>query len=448
MVGSELSWKLISNYLTTQQLLIIIFGLLGGAIISGFYPAFILSNYQPATVLKGKFTRSGKGNFLRKALVVFQFTASAALISGTLIVSRQIEFMSKADLGINLKDVLVVRPPELLEYDSTFIGRVEDFKNELTKISGIESATTSWSLPGDRLGRAFNIRINGQPADLHYTVSQTGVDYDFFKTFDVKLMAGRAFLATDHNYDFSQLKSIIINKNAMNLFGFKNPQEAIGQEILWGDNGTRKWNIIGVVNDYHQEALQKPMEPMVFRPSYSTYSTISIKIQTADKPQLLSSVEAIYKKFFSGNSFEYSFLQDRYNNQYKDDTRFGKVVSIFTVLAIIVACLGLIGLSSYTAIMRTKEIGIRKALGASVPSIVSLLSFDFVRLVIIAAIISLPIAYYSMSNWLNEYTYRINLGWMLFILPVFAVIVIAAITICIQVLKTAMTKPVDTLKYE
>jgi putative ABC transport system permease protein len=127
MVGSELSWKLISNYLTTQQLLIIIFGLLGGAIISGFYPAFILSNYQPATVLKGKFTRSGKGNFLRKALVVFQFTASAALISGTLIVSRQIEFMSKADLGINLKDVLVVRPPELLEYDSTFIGRVEDF---------------------------------------------------------------------------------------------------------------------------------------------------------------------------------------------------------------------------------------------------------------------------------------------------------------------------------
>ena len=448
IVGNELSWKLISDHLTARQLLIIGAGLIGGAIISGFYPAFILSNYQPATVLKGKFTRSGKGNFLRKALVIFQFTASAALISGTLIVSRQIEFMNQADLGINLKDVLVVQPPELLEYDSTFIGRVEDFKNELTKISGVINATTSWRLPGDRLGRAFNIRINGQPADLHYTVSHMGVDYDFFKTLNIDLLAGREFVPTDHNPDFSQLNSIIINKNAMSLFGFKNPEEAVGQEILWGNNGTRKWNIIGVVNDYHQEALQKPMEPMVFRPAYSTYSPFSIKIYTADKAQLLSLVEATYKKFFAGNSFEYTFLQDRYNNQYNDDTRFGKVVSIFTVLAIIVACLGLIGLSSYTAIMRTKEIGIRKALGASVANIISLLSVDFVKLVVIASILSLPIAYYSMNNWLKEYTYRIDLSWVLFILPVFAVIIIAAITICIQVLKTALTKPVDTLKYE
>jgi putative ABC transport system permease protein len=202
------------------------------------------------------------------------------------------------------------------------------------------------------------------------------------------------------------------------------------------------------VNDYHQEALQKPMEPMVFRPAYSTYSPISVKIQTSEKAQLLTLIETTYKKFFSGNSFEYTFLQDRYNNQYNDDTRFGKVVSIFTVLAIIVACLGLIGLSSYTAIMRTKEIGIRKALGASVANIISLLSIDFVRLVVVASILSLPIAYYSMNNWLKAYTYRIDLSLMLFILPVLAVVVIAALTICFQVLKTALTKPVDTLKYE
>ena len=448
IVGHELSWKLISGHLTTQQLVIVGAALIGGAIVSGFYPAFILSNYQPATVLKGKFTRSGKGNFLRKALVIFQFTASAALISGTLIVSRQIEFMNKADLGINLKDVLVVQPPELLAYDSTFIGRVEDFKNELTKIAGVVNATSSWRLPGDRLGRAFNIRINGQPDDLHYTVSHMGVDYDFFKTMNIDLLAGREFVPTDHNPDFSQLNTIIINKNAMGLFGFKDPEDAVGQEILWGNNGTRKWTIIGVVNDYHQEALQKPMEPMVFRPAYSTYSPISIKIQTPDKQQLLSMVEATYKQFFAGNSFEYTFLQDRYNRQYNDDTRFGKVVGIFTVLAIIVACLGLIGLSSYTAIMRTKEIGIRKVLGASVVSIVSILSIDFVRLVVIASILSLPIAFYSMSKWLEAYTYRINMGLGLFILPVIIVVFIAAITICFQVLKAALTKPVDTLKYE
>jgi putative ABC transport system permease protein len=203
-------------------------------------------------VLKGKFTRSGKGNFLRKALVIFQFTASAALISGTLIVSRQIEFMNQADLGINLKDVLVVQPPELLEYDSTFIDRMEDFKHELTQLSGVINATTSARLPGDRLGRSFNIRINGQPAELHYTLSTLNVDYDFFKTLKIHLLAGREFLPTDHHPDFSQLKSIIINENAMKLFGFKSPEEAIGHEILWGNNGTRLWNIIGVVNDYHQ----------------------------------------------------------------------------------------------------------------------------------------------------------------------------------------------------
>lgn len=448
IVGNELSWKLLADQLTTQQLVIITTGLVGGAILSGFYPAFILSNYQPVTVLKGKFTRSAKGNFLRKALVVFQFTASAALITGTVIVSRQIEFMNEVDLGINLKDVLVVRAPELLEYDSTFITRSEDFKNELTKIPGVIHATTSGRLPGDRLGRAFNIRLSDQPADMHYTVSNMGVNYDFFETMGVKLLAGRVFLPTDHNPDFQQLKSVVINKNAAGLFGIKEPEEAIGKEILWGNDGTRKWTIIGVVNDFHQEALHKPMEPMIFRPTYSTYAPFSIRIQTEDKIQLLAEVESTYKKFFTGNSFEYFYLEDRYNNQYKDDTRFGKVVSIFTGLAIIVACLGLIGLSSYTAIMRTKEIGIRKALGATVMNIVSILSIDFVRLVVIASLLSLPIAYYSMSKWLETYTYRISLGWMLFALPVIMVIVIAAVTIGFQVLKTALTKPVDTLKYE
>jgi putative ABC transport system permease protein len=448
IVGSDLSIKSLMEFATRGQLWIVAAVLIGGAVLAGFYPAFILSKYQPVTVLKGRFTKSAKGNFLRKSLVVFQFATSAALICGTLIVSRQIEFMNTSDLGINLKDVLVVQPPELVEYDSTFINRVEDFKNELTNISGVIHATTSRRLPGDRLGRTFNIRIDGQPAEMHYTVSNMSVDYDYFKTMQIDLLAGREFTAGDHDPDFEKLKSIIINENALRLFGFDKPQDAMGRELLWGNDGALKWTIVGVINDYHQEALQKPMEPIVFIPAYSTGSSISIKISTTDKVHLLSLIEGTYSKFFPGNSFDYVFLQDRYDRQYRDDKRFGSIVSIFTVLAIIVACLGLIGLSSYTAILRTKEIGIRKALGASVASIVSLLSLEFVRLVSVAALISLPIAYLAMNHWLRSYPYRIDLGLALFVIPLLIVVFIAALTICFQVIKTALTKPVDTLKHE
>jgi putative ABC transport system permease protein len=448
LVGTGLTWNFLLENLTAQQVAIIVAGLVGGAMIAGIYPAFILSRYQPVMVLKGKFARSATGNFFRKSLVIFQFTASAALITGTLIVTRQIEFMNKAELGFGLNNIVVVRSPELLAYDSTFITRVEDFKEALKQFSSVTNATTSWRIPGDRLGRAFNIRIDGQPAETHYTVSHVGVDYDYFKTMGVRVIAGRPFLPSDHHANFEKLNTIIINKNAMHLFGFANPDDALGREVLWGNDGTRKWKIIGVVNDYHQEGLQKPMEPMLFRPAYSPGSPISIKLQGANIDQTLAGIEGIYKKFFPGNSFEYFFLESQYKRQYQDDNRFGKVITIFTVLAMIVASLGMIGLSSYTALQRTKEIGIRKVLGASVSNIVSILSFGFIKLVLIASLISLPIAYYFMNEWLQGYAYRINLGWLLFALPVIIVVLIAAVTIFFQVLKAALTKPAETLKYE
>jgi putative ABC transport system permease protein len=190
------------------------------------------------------------------------------------------------------------------------------------------------------------------------------------------------------------------------------------------------------------------MEPIFFRPVYSTSSPTSVKINTKDLQKTVAEIEATYKKFFPGNSFEYTFLEDRYRRQYNDDTRFGKVVGIFTVLAIIVSCLGLVGLSSYTATQRTKEIGIRKVLGASLANIVTILSFDFIRLVLIAVMLSLPIAYFSMQNWLEEYAYRITPDWTLFVFPIGIIILIAAVTISFQIIKTAMTNPAETVKYE
>jgi putative ABC transport system permease protein len=242
-----------------------------------------------------------------------------------------------------------------------------------------------------------------------------------------------------------------LNLNAAALLGIDNPQSAIGKEVVWGKKAgdvDRLMKIIGVVGNFHQESLKNPMEPMIFRPVYSTYAPASIKIRAGDPKEVIAQVETIFKKFFPGNAFEYFFMEDRYNNQYRDDNRFGVIISIFTVLAIIISCLGLIGLSSYTAIQRTKEIGIRKVLGASLISIVSLLSKDFIKLVLFAALLSLPVAYWVMQHWLEGYAYRAPIGWMLFLVPIVVIVAVASLTMSFQVMKTAMTNPSETLKYE
>lgn len=467
IIRGNLSWMTVLREMSAGSMAGIAAIMIVGILLSGFYPAFILSSYQPATVLKGKFQRSGTGNFLRKSLVVFQFTASAALITGTLIVSKQLKYMNEADLGMNIHNTIVINSPQLTEWDSTFINRVENYKQEVMSIPGVVSASTSSRLPGARLGRSFGIRLADAPADEKYTFSNYSVDYGFFNTYGVKVLAGRGFLPTDHKVDFNELSAVVINESAVQLLGLPTNEDAVGREIVWGTinrpanaprtgSGAgvtlgpvdRKWTIVGVINDFHQESLKKPKEAMVFRPVYSTNATTSVKITPGEEQRVTAEIETIYKKFFPGNSFDYSFLEERYNNQYNDDNRFGKVVGIFTALGIIIACLGLIGLSSYMAVQRTKEIGIRKVLGATTLSIVTLLSADFIKLVLIAIAFSLPLAWYFMSEWLATYPYRITLGVLVFAVPVVLILAIAAITISAQVLKTAMADPARTLKYE
>jgi putative ABC transport system permease protein len=273
------------------------------------------------------------------------------------------------------------------------------------------------------------------------------VDHSFFDTYNVSLLAGRKFLPADHDADFEKLNKVILNQNAIQLLGIKSAEEAIGREIIWGNNA-RRWTIVGVVNDFHQEGLQKPKEPIFFRPVYSTGSPTSVRLQTKNLQTSIAAIGETYKLFFPGNSFEYSILEDNYKQQYSDDARFGKVISIFTVLTIFVSCLGLVGLSSYTAAQRTKEIGIRKVLGASLLNIVTILSYDFIKLVLIAALLALPVAYFSMQNWLEGYAYKISPHWTIFVIPVGIVLAIAAFTISFHITKTAMTNPADTVRYE
>jgi putative ABC transport system permease protein len=448
VIDGNLSWTRVFSEMDAQTMAILIAVMLGGILLAGFYPAFILSSYQPATVLKGKFQRSSRGQVMRKALVIFQFAASAVLITGTAVVSRQLSFMSKADLGISISNTLIVDGPELTNYDSTFMGRVENYKDALRKINGVQQVTTSNRLPGDRLGRSFGIRMSDHSSEEKFTLSNLGIDYAFFDTYGVRFLAGRNFTALDHKVNFDDLNVVILNENAVRLLGMESPEAAIGKEVVWGRDGTRLWTVIGVVENFHQQSMKLPMEPMIFRPTYSTYAPTSIKYDTGNEQRIIADAESVFKEFFPGNAYQFRFLEETYNRQYKDDNRLSKVIGIFTGLGIIISVLGLIGLSSYTAAQRTKEIGIRKTLGATTASIVALLGTDFIRLVLFATLAGLPVAWFAMNWWLKGYAYRINPGWALFAVPVLVIIVIAALTVSFQVMKTAMTSPAETLKYE
>jgi putative ABC transport system permease protein len=377
--------------------------------------------------------------------VVAQFGITVALMIGSFVVYRQINFMSRTALGFNMDQLMIIKPPVLTEWDSTFINKTNQFKEELKQLTHVKGAATSWSVPGGDIGRSFNVRRADSGSLTRNTVRHTGIDYDFLNVFQVKLLAGRNFLPTDHNPDFSKLHNIIINKMAANLLGFSSPQDAVGKSILRGD---RKWEVVGVVDDYHQKSLKYPLEPMIFMPAYSTNSDITVKISPADIPSTINAIKRKYEAFFPGNLFDYTFLDDRFNRQYKDEQLFGKVFGLFAGFAIFIACLGLFGLSLFSTMQRTKEIGVRKVLGASISNIVFILSKDFMRLIFFANLIAFPVAWWIMNSWLQDFAYRIHLSWWIFAMAAIIALLIAAVTISLQTIRASIANPVNSLRNE
>ena len=446
-----LQYKLSLSYLFTKGLngYSIVIGLaliiLIGIFVSGFYPAFVLSSFKPISVLKGKLSSSRKGIAFRKALVIGQFSITIALIIGSMVVLRQLSYMNNKELGFNMDQMLIVRPPVLTQWDSTFINRVNSFKEELKQISQVQGAATSWSVPGGDIGRSFNVRQADSATTNKFTTRHTGVDYDFMNVYGIKLLAGRNFTIADHNSDFSKLHNTIINRSAAKLLGFASPEAAIGKAIISGD---KKWDVIGVVEDYHQKSLRYPLEPIRFMPAYSTYSEISVKIIPSDLSKTIAAIKQKYEAFFPGNLFDYSFLDENFNRQYQNEKLFSKAFGIFAALAIFVACLGLFGLAMFSTIQRTKEIGVRKVLGASVSNILVLLSADFVKLVLIASVIAFPLAWWVMSKWLQDFSYRITMSWWMFLIAGIAALFVAVITVSFQALKAAVANPVKSLRTE
>jgi putative ABC transport system permease protein len=423
----------------------IIFLLFAGIILTGIISASFLWTFNLSVVLKGRSNQSVKGRSMRKTLVVVQFSIAATLIIGTLVVSRQLQFMNKANLGISINNRLIIEAPYNSQFDSTFISRIDNFKNEIQQLNFVEAAATANRWPGRRLGRGFNIRLSKEPESAGRTMSWMGTDHDYFRTYDIKLLAGRFFAPTDHHRSFNELRSVIVNENAVHNFGFESNDQIIGAEIL---SFGRPWTVIGVVNNYHQESFHAPMEPILFFPFYGTGNTITIKLTTDDYQNVMSSVKSVYDKFFPGNLFDYFFLEDYYKRQYSEDQQFGDVIVIFTGMAILISILGLMGLASFTAARRVKELGIRKVLGASVIDLVKTLSKDFIILIGIAIFIAIPISYYFMRTWLNDYVYKITLSWELFAGPVIIILGVAVLTIASQIYKAARTNPVETLKME
>jgi putative ABC transport system permease protein len=443
---SYLFTKGLSGYTISISLLLII---VIGILLSGFYPAFVLSSFKPITVLKGKLTNSKRGIILRKALVIGQFTITVALIIGSWVVLSQLRYMNKTDLGFHPDQIMVIKAPSFTNWDSTFIDKVNSFKEEMKQLTFVKGATTSWSVPGGELGRSFDVRRADSATRDRFTVRHTGIDYDFVPTMEIKVIAGRNYTPSDHNPDWSKLHNIIINRSAAKLLGFASPQAAIGKSIERGDGQNyRKWDVVGVVEDYHQKSLRYALEPIIFFPAYSTNSEISIKLTTKDIAGKVDAIKNKYSTFFPGNFFDFYFLDDYFNRQYKDDRLFSKVFAIFAGFAIFVACLGLFGLAMFSTVQRTKEIGVRKVLGASVPNILVLISKDFIKLVLIASIIAFPLAWWSMTKWLEDFSFRIGIAWWVFAAAAVLALAIALITVSAQALKAAMSSPVKSLRTE
>ena len=436
--GQELSFRLLGSKLFWLPLggLFLI-----GAFFSGLYPAFVLSGFKPVAVLKGKVSASSRGILLRKSLVVFQFSASLFLLVGTLTVFQQIRFMRQQSLGINIDQTLVINPPIIAD-DSTFMRQMAAFKEELLRQSGVKAITASTVVPGQPSDwNAGGIRLKGADESLGKQYRIIGVDYDFLQTYDLKLIAGRNF-----SKDFgNDPKAVVFNKMAVQQLGFADPQQAVGKEInFWGEIFT----IVGVTDNFHQQSLKDAYEPLIIRLIPDIRGYFSVKLSTGSAGNAIAGVQSEWNKFFPGNPFEYTFLDDRFNDQYKADQRFGQVFGIFTGLAILVACLGLFGLASFTTAQRTKEIGIRKVLGSTVYAIVKMLYREFAILVFISFLIAAPIAWFAASQWLDGYAFRTGIQWWLFAAPFVLVLFIALLTVSFQSIKAALMNPVKSLRSE
>jgi putative ABC transport system permease protein len=439
ITGKNITLSMLADYKFWQTLAAIF---IGGAFLSGLYPAFVLSSFRPIEVLKGRLARTSHGSWLRQTLVIIQFTASVALMVGTYVIYKQLAFMKSQNLGVNIDQTLVVRGPNVT--DSTYQQKLTAFKTELLRQPGITKIAASSEVPGNKVDfNAGGIRLVGadQSASKQYRVF--GVDDDFVNVYGLRVLKGRNF-SKQFGADSS---AVLFNEAAVKQLGFDKPEEALNKQIdFWG----KTYTIVGVVSNHHQQSLREAYDTYIYRyePESDNYYSIKLGPGVKSPNDVIRKVEQEWASFFPGNPFEYFFLDDHFAEQYKADEQFGKTFALFAILAIIVACLGLYGLASFVTMQRTKEIGIRKVLGASVSGIMTLLSKDFLKPILLSFAIATPITYYLVHQWLQNYAFKTSITAWIFILPALLILLIAIVTISTQTIKTASENPVKNLRTE
>ena len=425
--------------------LLICVTILFGIFLSGIYPAYVLSSYQPAVILKGTFNKLTGSLSLRRGMVIFQFLITILFIAGTTTIFRQVKFMQQKELGINIDQILIVEGPRMTNWDSTFINRTQNLINELSHHSTILGGTSSENIPGQRTGRIFNVKPLHTGSENTYMLGRLRVDYHFMDIYNASIIAGRNFNAQDHNTDYRLVDKVIINEEAVNYLNLGTPAEAIGKELEFWE---RKWTIIGVIKNFNQQPLYQPMEAFIYLPFYDPENFLSFRISTLNINETILTIKNAYISFFPGNAFDYYFLNEEFDKAYQKDRLFGKVFGIFSILTMMIAGLGLFALASCTMTQRTKEIGIRKVMGASITSISILLTKDFLILILIASLIAIPLSYYGIHLWLQQYAYQIQIDPWLFLLPILMILFLTGISLVFQTLKTALNNPIESLRYE
>jgi putative ABC transport system permease protein len=449
---TALSLRLFS-YISGTELLVglssqwpLIFGFIGVAIITGVlagsYPAFYLSSFIPVRVLKGRFTNSLSAVALRKGLVVFQFIISVVLIIASVVINKQMQYMRTKDLGFQ-KDQQIVIPMR----SSTAKNIYTPLKNEIQKNPLVQNVGASAYYPGIMNPSDLSLRREGASADEGKLVRTNVVDHSFLQTLGIQPMAGRLFSS---EFPADTNRRIVINMATVKQLGFSSPDEAVGKKLLfnWREYSF-EYFVVGVVKDFHFQDLHVPIAPYAFfLNNQPFYSYLLVHAKAGNISTLLNGIGKTWRTLNPNEPFEYSFLDEDFQRNYVAEDRRAAMVAFFTTIAILISCLGLFGLAAFSAEQRTKEIGIRKVLGASVSNIVALLSKDFIKLVVIALFIAAPIGWYFMNKWLEDFAYRINIGWWMFAFAGLFAMLIAFATISLHAMKAALTNPTKNLRTE